>query len=168
MTANEIPALEHTHTGGEATCVSRAICAICGEPYGEYDNSNHVNTEAIPDIAPTCTTDGQTGGVRCADCGAIIEEPTIVPATGHVDADGDGRCDHDGMPVIPEGGYDFDTFRCKMCAKYEANKDIPFVGFIYTIVHFFRSRFFGRVQPVFFWFAVQQDKSINLIDKTYR
>ena len=134
---NEIPALEHTHTGGEATCVSRAICAICGEPYGEYDNTNHKHTEAIPDIAPTCTTDGQTGGVRCADCGAIIEEPTIVPATGHTDADGDGKCDIDGATVIPEGGYDFDTFRCKMCDKYEANKDIPFVGFIYTIVHFF-------------------------------
>ena len=66
-----------------------------------------------------------------------VTDVTVIPATGHVDADGDGRCDHDGMPVIPDGGYEFDTFRCKMCDKYEANKDIPFVGFIYTIVHFF-------------------------------
>ncbi len=133
----ETAPLAHEHTGGEATCCQLAVCELCGQSYGEYDPNNHVHTVAIPEKKPTCTEDGHTGGLQCADCGAILEEPTVLPATGHEDLDGDGKCDHDGVSVVPDGGYTFETFRCKMCAKYEANKDIPFVGFIYTIVHFF-------------------------------
>ena len=38
-----IAALPHmTHQGGTATCKDKAVCTICGEPYGELDPSNHV------------------------------------------------------------------------------------------------------------------------------
>ena len=38
--------------------------------------------EAIPTVAPTRVNDGTTAGVRCAQCGAILEAPEVVPAIG--------------------------------------------------------------------------------------
>lgn len=133
----------HTHHGGEgsATCTMRAKCEECGEPYGEYDNSNHtglVNTSAQ---AATCTQDGCGEGVFCEDCLKYVTEPEVIPALGHVDANGDEVCDRCGAEVPEE--VTLDTFRCSMCDNYEANKDKPLVGWIYsffhTIVHFFES-----------------------------
>ncbi|MCH5199218.1 MAG: hypothetical protein J1E34_09985, partial [Oscillospiraceae bacterium] len=48
----------------------------------------------------------------------VVEEPNDKPGDGTV-------------VVSPDG------FRCKMCAKYEANKNTPIVGPFYTLVHFF-------------------------------
>lgn len=33
------------HSGGEATCISAAICEVCGEQYGKKDPSNHASDE---------------------------------------------------------------------------------------------------------------------------
>ena len=33
--------VEEQHTGGTATCHSKAICALCGEAYGNFDYNNH-------------------------------------------------------------------------------------------------------------------------------
>ncbi len=33
--------LTHTHTGGTATCGSKAVCAQCQLTYGDFDSSNH-------------------------------------------------------------------------------------------------------------------------------
>ncbi|MBR4282956.1 MAG: hypothetical protein IKT35_04500, partial [Clostridia bacterium] len=33
------------HAGGTATCISKAVCTLCGEEYGEVNANNHVNTE---------------------------------------------------------------------------------------------------------------------------
>lgn len=30
-----------SHTGGIATCISKAICDLCGNPYSDYDKNNH-------------------------------------------------------------------------------------------------------------------------------
>ena len=140
-----IPAAGHSFgswfTSVAPTCTKageqKRICSVCGVAETKALAAlGHAFADAwTVDKAPTCIWDGQKSR-HCTRCDAVTDV-TVIPATGHVDADGDGKCDHDGMPVIPEGGYDFDTFRCKMCDKYEANKDIPFVGFIYTIVHFF-------------------------------
>ncbi len=138
----EITDTGHTHHGGTATCVDRAVCEECGREYGGYDSSNHVNVVPMPDAEATCETDGHTGGTYCTACGATVDEPVITtPATGHVDADGDGICDVDGKPVTPEDDDEEDDiwsgYRCKMCDEYEENKDKPFIGFFYMIIHFF-------------------------------
>lgn len=49
------------HTGGEATCTSKAICEYCGEEYGELDSTNH-NLEKISAKDATVTETGN--GVR--------------------------------------------------------------------------------------------------------
>jgi len=33
------------HTGGEATCIAKAVCEVCGQPYGEIDEENHEGIE---------------------------------------------------------------------------------------------------------------------------
>ena len=34
---------EHEHTGGTATCETKAVCSICGKEYGDYADHNYVN-----------------------------------------------------------------------------------------------------------------------------
>ena len=54
-------------TGGTATCMATAVCAVCGQPYGEKDPANHTGTEAA-----WITTDTMHTKVwRC--CQAVIE-----------------------------------------------------------------------------------------------
>ncbi len=144
----EITDTGHIHHGGTATCVDRAVCVECGREYGDYDPNNHVHVVAMPDAEPTCETAGHTGGTYCDACSAVVTPPTeTAPATGHVDENGDGFCDIDGKPILPDEPEtpsdpdDDDSiwggFRCSMCDIYEANKDIPVIGFFYMIVHFF-------------------------------
>ena len=77
-------------------------CTVCGYSKEEA----HVHTShltKVPAKAATCTTDGNTGYYTC-ECGAWFTDVTcktpindhqsvVIPATGHVDSNGDGRCD---------------------------------------------------------------------------
>lgn len=77
-------------------------CTICG--YSKADA--HVHTShltRVPAKAATCTTDGNTQYYIC-DCGQWFTDVTcntpitdhtsvVLPATGHVDKDNNGRCD---------------------------------------------------------------------------
>ena len=55
------------HSGGEATCVSKAVCEYCGEEYGELDSANH-NLEKISAKDATVTETGNTEYWHCTDC----------------------------------------------------------------------------------------------------
>ena len=37
--------VQHEHTGGTATCISKAKCSECGAEYGEYNGNNHEQEE---------------------------------------------------------------------------------------------------------------------------
>ena len=87
---------EATYLFSEATCTKKAkyyYSCSCGEKgedtfeYGEAKGHNVVTDEPIP---PTATTDGSTGGKHCADCGIVLEEPKIIPATGSQGLEFDG------------------------------------------------------------------------------
>ncbi len=41
------------HTGGKATCTEKAVCEVCGKPYGELDPKNHTDLMHIPAKAAT-------------------------------------------------------------------------------------------------------------------
>lgn len=131
----------HVHIGGVASCIHKAICSICGTAYGEYDNTNHNHTQAIPDREPSCAAAGSKGGMRCTDCGTIVVKPVEMPALGHIDEDDDGFCDRDGVDVTSQGSDNnvtWNTYRCPSCDKYDVLKQEPLVGWIYAIVHFFQ------------------------------
>ena len=55
------------HTGGEATCTSKATCDYCGEKYGNIDSSNHDLTGTSAK-EPTVTETGNIEYWQCKDC----------------------------------------------------------------------------------------------------
>ena len=78
----EIPATGK-HTGGEATCMKKAVCEVCGKEYGEKDRENHNWNEKW-------YQDGKVHWHECDDCheGRNMKE--------HYDNDGDKKCDECG------------------------------------------------------------------------
>ena len=72
------------HTGGTATCHTKAICEVCGTPYGEFDPNNHSgNTETRGDYAPSCTQEGYTGDTYCLGCGKFLFSGSATPKVAH-------------------------------------------------------------------------------------
>lgn len=55
----------------------KSLYVYCGT-----ESKNHA-ISPIPDIAPTCTDDGHTGGTQCEKCGVYIIAPEVVYRTGH-------------------------------------------------------------------------------------
>ena len=71
------------HSGGEATCVNKAICSVCKVEYGDLAPDNHVNTEIRGAVAATEEAEGYTGDKWCLDCNRMIEEGTVVAKLDH-------------------------------------------------------------------------------------
>ena len=61
------------HTGGEATCINKAVCEYCGKEYGELDSTNH-NLEKISAKAATVTETGNEEYWHCKDCGKYFAD----------------------------------------------------------------------------------------------
>ncbi|MBR2152798.1 MAG: hypothetical protein IJ944_05915 [Clostridia bacterium] len=71
------------HEGGEATCNAKAECTVCGAEYGEFAADNHKGETEVRDAKTNdCRNDGYTGDTYCKDCGVMIEEGEVIPATG--------------------------------------------------------------------------------------
>lgn len=76
------------HSGGTATCTEKAICEVCGKPYGETDSTNH-NLEKIPEKEATADETGNEVYWHCDDCNKdfadkkgkkeIEQEDIIIP-----------------------------------------------------------------------------------------
>ena len=82
------------HSGGEATCVNKAICSVCKVEYGAIDPSNHKHTEVRDAKDATCCEQGYTGDTWCIDCNTKISSGSDIPATGkHTDDDGKWETD---------------------------------------------------------------------------
>ena len=56
-----------THSGGTATCTARAVCELCGQPYGEKAPDNHTGQEAW-----VTTAESHTKVYSC--CKAVIQQ----------------------------------------------------------------------------------------------
>lgn len=92
------------HTGGKATCCERAICSVCGQPYGEL--GSHKYGTWTKEIKATCTEAGVHGYYRCSVCGKYFNSNKIeifslpIEPLGHsfksYTYNGDADCTHDG------------------------------------------------------------------------
>lgn len=68
------------HKGGTATCVSKAICEVCREAYGEINAENHTgSTEIRGAIEATVEEPGYTGDIYCKDCGVKLQDGNVIP-----------------------------------------------------------------------------------------
>ena len=114
----------HTHAYGEWRTYSEATCTeakmelrecVCGAKETRnmgtalgHDMTHHEM------VTESCTEDGNVEFFSCSRCGKdfleaegfteILPANTIVPATGHVDADTDGKCDKCGITIGGNGG----------------------------------------------------------------
>ena len=74
-----------------ATCISTGektfTCSVCEDSYKEtieIDAANHTaETEIRGYTAEDCGNDGYTGDTYCPDCETVIEDGSIIPATGN-------------------------------------------------------------------------------------
>ncbi|MBE6748484.1 MAG: hypothetical protein E7557_04545 [Ruminococcaceae bacterium] len=73
---------EDDHTGGTATCVAKAICEICKNPYGELDAENHEITQWTETTPATCVTKGVESG-ECTLCEEVITRETEIDENAH-------------------------------------------------------------------------------------
>lgn len=75
---------EHTqHSGGSATCCTKAICLECNQPYGELNATNHSSGTEIKNAKEaTVNEKGYTGDTYCKGCGEKIADGKDIPATG--------------------------------------------------------------------------------------
>ena len=117
------------HTGGEATCIAKAVCTRCDEEYGELNANNHKGTSNLVGAKEaTCTEDGATGTGTCSDCGAELKASEVISALGHAMDEGivtteptcetDGvktftctreGCDHEETEVVEKLGHAYDS-----------------------------------------------------------
>lgn len=84
-----------SHVGGTATCTAKAVCALCGEEYGDLVPHKLTKTE---EKAATCTENGNTAYWTCRECDKCFADAdgktevaladTVIKATGHKFADG--------------------------------------------------------------------------------
>ena len=93
---------------GETTvdlCVVDMMVRIDGEDYIRVEDGEiktictHNNTRTIPGHSATCTEEGLTDEIVCADCGKVLTQAEAIPALGHVpviDAYLAPTCSHEG------------------------------------------------------------------------
>ena len=82
MTILEIPM--EAHTGGTATCTTKAICDVCKKEYGELNISNHGEREVKNRKTATCKAPGYTGDTYCKECDTkIVSGEVIEKLTTH-------------------------------------------------------------------------------------
>ena len=87
---NEFKSITLTHTGGEATCIAKAVCETCGEEYGEFDANKHTLVQKDAK-APTCTEIGWDAYESCTECDYTTYE--VLPADPDAHNFEDGKCE---------------------------------------------------------------------------
>ncbi len=81
------------HDMGAYVVTTPATCTSEGEERSDCSRCDHFETrvvakanhteEEIPAVAPTCTEDGLTAGIKCSVCGEVIKAQETDPKTGH-------------------------------------------------------------------------------------
>lgn len=73
------------HTGGEATCIEKAICEICGESYGELDANNHSDLVHVSAKAATKDAEGNIEYWYCNGCGKYFGDAAAAKEINKAD-----------------------------------------------------------------------------------
>ena len=81
---------------GEKTTVK--TCKVCGDTaiVKETIAALGHDKRTIKGVPATCSTNGSTDYIYCNRCDVVIQDTTVIPATGCVDTNNDGYCDSCG------------------------------------------------------------------------
>ena len=96
--------------GTPATCVSKAVCSVCSETFGEVDATNHVHTTVKNRKEATCTQTGYAGDTYCTDCDKLMSTGKELAALGH-----DYKATVTKQPTTTEEGIR--TYTCTRCSS---------------------------------------------------
>lgn len=104
----------HVHRGGTASCIAPAVCADCGQAYGEKNPYNHTSgTETRNQKAATCTAEGYTGDIYCLGCNMMLQPgSTTNPDRNH--HTGEEVLQDDRLPTCHTEGYT-GNYYCSAC-----------------------------------------------------
>ena len=94
--------------GTPASCVSKAVCSVCSETFGEVDATNHVHTTVKNRKEATCTQTGYAGDTYCTDCDKLLSTGKELAALGH-----DYKATVTKQPTTTEEGVR--TYTCTRC-----------------------------------------------------
>ena len=90
-------------------------------------NFEHNNTKLVGAKEATCTEDGYTGDLVCEDCGEVLEQGEVIPATGHTEVNAPYTA-----PTCTTDGYSGGK-HCATCGEVlVAGEVIPATG--HTVV----------------------------------
>ncbi len=79
--------------------------------------------------APTCDINGYNEHIECLHCATGLKDYEAIPATGHADNDGNGKCDECNSALYGDSGE-------KACGCI-CHKESGLMKFIYKILRFF-------------------------------
>ncbi len=85
----------------------------------------HTNQEEIEAVDATCTTAGNTAGVKCTDCGEVLEGNETINALGHSNDEGVVTA-----PTCTEDGYTLYT--CTVCDSTKKDHYVDATGHTYV------------------------------------
>ncbi|MBE6812575.1 MAG: hypothetical protein E7523_06805 [Ruminococcaceae bacterium] len=115
------------HTGGNATCMAKAICEVCGTAYGTYAPDVHLNLVAHEGKEPTCYANGYTAYEQCTDCTKELDK-TVLYATNHKNAYSVAA----KLPTCTQKGYN-DHIYCPDCNRVSGYEELPATGHRNTV-----------------------------------
>ncbi len=107
---------KEAHKGGEATCVKKAVCEVCGVEYGTVNADNHKNVEILNAKEATETEEGFTGDQHCKDCDVTIPG-TVIAKLEHNPV----LVETKAATAAAEGNIKY--YYCENCGKYYAATD---------------------------------------------
>lgn len=111
----ELPLGEHT--GGTATCIKKAVCAVCHQEYGNFAAHNYIeNAEA--EYLKTAATCGSKAVYykSCSVCGAKSEETFETGEYDYTNHVGKTYLKNQKEATCYEEGYTGDTY-CSTCNR---------------------------------------------------
>lgn len=108
-------------------------CPVCRTIFvPRVDKTNHKcedYAEPIPDVEPTCTTNGHRGGVQCSVCDRVLENASVIPAKGHTET---VTVSYRAATCTREGRTE--EIRCSVCGVVlQWSESIPATG--HTVVN---------------------------------
>ena len=126
-TVSEMPAT--CTTAGEKSIAK--VCKVCGDSTTatEIIKALGHDKRTIKGIPATCSTNGSTDYIYCNRCDIVIQDTTVIPATGCEDKNNDGFCDSCGTYLRTNE----DGTNCN-CICHKKN---GFMQFLYKFLNFF-------------------------------
>ena len=105
-------------------------CSVCGtilkEPVKKAD-CEHKNLEPIDEVPATCTSTGLSVGLKCADCGKVIEAQTVTPKLDHtvkVLPAKEATCTEDGLTAGEECSVCHTVLKAQETVKAAGHKAV--------------------------------------------